>query len=84
MLDTGPFAPAYLESRRAVAAHETRYCERVGLDPELLPALRLLCWTIHARSEAIRFELDAAGTPTPEQLSGGVFLALWRAELERR
>ena len=27
---------------------------------------------------------SAAGTPTPEQLSGGVFLALWRAELERR
>src|SRR5262249_2855193 len=84
VLDTGPFPPAYLESRGALARHEARYCERTGLDPTLLPALRLLCWTIHARSEAIRYELDAAGTPSHEQLSGGVFLALWRAELACR
>ena len=84
VLDTGPIAPAYLESHRIVAAHESRYCRRTGLDPALLPALRLLCWTIHARSEAIRFELDAAGAPSPHQLAGGVFLALWRTELERR
>jgi hypothetical protein len=84
VLDTGPVAPAYLDSRSTVAAYEQRYCERTGLDPTLLPALRLLCWTIHARSEAIRFELDAAGAPSQEQLSRGVFLALWRAELACR
>ena len=81
VLDTGPVVPAYLESRRTLAEHEQRYCERIGLDEALLPTLRLLCWTIHARSEAIRFEQDAAGQPSPGTLGGGVFLALWRAEL---
>jgi hypothetical protein len=50
----------------------------------VLPALRLLCWTIHARSEAIRFEQDASGPPSAGSLAGGVFLALWRAELSCR
>ncbi|HEY2371350.1 MAG TPA: hypothetical protein VGH82_02260 [Gaiellaceae bacterium] len=81
VLDTGPVAPGYLESLRTLAKHASRYCERTGLDEALLPTLRLLCWTIHARSEAIRFELDAAGAPSPDQLESGVFLALWRAEL---
>lgn len=84
VLDTGPAAPAYLESRRTLAKHEARYCERTGLDPALLPTLRLLCWTIHARSEADRLELDAAGPPPPDALADGVFLALWRAELACR
>lgn len=81
VLDTGPVAPAYLEAIRTLAPHAARYCERIGLDEALLPTLRLLCWTIHARSEAIRFELDAAGPPSADQLESGVFLALWRAEL---
>src|SRR6185437_12277425 len=68
VLDTGPVAPGYLESQRTLAGHTARYCERTGLDGALLPTLRLLCWTIHARSEAIRFELDAAGAPSPDQL----------------
>lgn len=84
VLDTGPVAPGYLESIESLAHHMSRYCERIGLDEALLPALRLLCWTIHARSEAIRFELDAAGPPPPDALERGVFLALWRAELSRR
>jgi hypothetical protein len=81
ILDTGPVAPRYLEAIGTLAPHASLYCERTGLAEELLPTLRLLCWTIHARSEAIRFELDAAGPPSPDQLERGVFLALWRAEL---
>jgi Phosphotransferase enzyme family len=81
VLDRGPVVPVYLESRRTLASHERRYCDRTGLDEALLPVLRLLCWTIHARSEAIRFEQDAAGAPSQDTLAGGVFLALWRAEL---
>ncbi|HEX6788611.1 MAG TPA: hypothetical protein VF091_05150 [Gaiellaceae bacterium] len=84
VLDTGPVAPGYLESIDSLAHHVSRYCERIGLDEAMLPTLRLLCWTIHARSEAIRFELDAAGPPPAEALERGVFLALWRAELARR
>jgi hypothetical protein len=81
VLDTGPMAPAYLESRDVVAPYGLRYCESIGLDDALLPTLRLLCWTIHARSEFLRFELDAGGRPSPKTLAGSVFLALWRAEL---
>jgi hypothetical protein len=81
VLDSGPVAPGYLDSISSLAKHASKYCERTGLDQALLPTLRLLCWTIHARSEAIRFELDAAGRPSREQLESGVFLALWRAEL---
>ena len=84
VLDTGPVVPTYLESRRTLAPHEQRYCARAGLDEAVLPALRLLCWTIHARSEAIRFEQDASGPPSAGSLAGGVFLALWRAELSCR
>ena len=56
----------------------------VGIDAELLPSLRLLCWTIHAQSEYCRFALDVAAQPSPDVLAGGVFLELWRTELARQ
>lgn len=91
VLDKGPVAPWYTDSLapdsdigRTVARCEAVYCERVGIDAELLPSLRLLCWTIHAHSEYCRFELDVAGQPSPDVLATGVFLELWRTELARR
>ena len=91
VLDSGPFARSYgdsLDSRtdlgRTVARCEAVYAERVGIDAELFPALRLLCWTIHARSEYLRFELDVAAQPPPAILARGLFLDLWRAELARQ
>jgi hypothetical protein len=81
VLDTGPVAPAVAAAERLHARLEASYCERVGVAPELVPPLRLLCWTIHAGSEHRRFELDAAGPPTRATLESSLFLELWRLEL---
>jgi hypothetical protein len=66
-----------------VRACEQSYCERVGLDPEQLHPLRLLCWIVHSRSEYRQLEQDAVGTPTQEALARSFFLSLWRQELRR-
>jgi hypothetical protein len=91
VLDSGPFTRAYGDSLdrrtdlgRTVARCEAVYAERVGIDAALFPALRLLCWTIHARSEYLRFELDTAAQPPPAILAQGLFLDLWRAEVARQ
>jgi hypothetical protein len=90
-LDEHPATPSYTDSLdpqtetgRTVARCEALYAERVGIDTRLFPALRLLCWTIHAHSEYQRFALDVAAEPPPELLSTGLFLELWRAELGRQ
>jgi Phosphotransferase enzyme family len=54
------------------------YSSRVGLDPEQLDGLRLLCWLIHAHSAEVRRD-ETAGTPL---LS--LFLELARSELARQ
>jgi hypothetical protein len=89
--ESGPWTASYLTSldpRSAtggtVASCEARYCGRLGIDMGLLPALRLLCWTIHARSEFLRLEQDAGGPPPAGLLERGLFLELWRAELGRQ
>jgi hypothetical protein len=91
VLDNGPATPTYVNSLDpstdtggTVARCETLYGERVGIDAELFPVLRLLGWTIHAQSEYDRFALDAAGQPPPDLLETSLFLELWRAELARR
>jgi hypothetical protein len=85
-----PAAPVYaaaLDPSTALGASLAScldaYCSRVGLDPERVPALRLLCWTIHALSEHRRLELDVLGPPAPELLERTLFLTLWRADLAR-
>jgi hypothetical protein len=68
----------------AVAAAETaRYCEALGLDPDLLPTLRRLCWMIHCRSDYGHLRLAAAGEPAIEDLRKAPFLGLLLEELER-
>jgi hypothetical protein len=91
VLDSGPVAPWYTDSLdpdsdagRTVARCEALYCGRVGIDAELVPSLRLLCWTIHAHSEYRRFELDAVAQPSPDVLARSLFLELWRTELARQ
>lgn len=90
VLDRGPVAEHYLDALdpesprgRTVAKCEALYCERVGIDAALMPSLRLLCWTVHARSEYLRFEADVAAEPPADLLAGGLFLELWRTELAR-
>ncbi|HXR60926.1 MAG TPA: hypothetical protein VN732_06355 [Solirubrobacterales bacterium] len=67
----------------AVAAAETaRYCEALGLEPELIPALRRLCWMVHCRSDHEHLRLAAAGEPALEELRKAPFLGLLLEELE--
>jgi hypothetical protein len=61
-----------------------RYADGIGLDPGCLPALRLLLWLIHARSERARLAADTGGAPSDEALRGSLFLRLWEAELLRQ
>jgi hypothetical protein len=58
-----------------------RYCAHLGIPGTLLPALRLLVWLVHSRSEYRRFTEDAAGTPSATSLKRSLFVALWREEL---
>jgi hypothetical protein len=76
-LDPGTFTGSIARSC------ERSYCERVGLDSELLGPLRLLCWMIHSHSEYGRLELDAAARPDPSALRKSLFLGLWEEELRR-
>jgi hypothetical protein len=68
-----------------VAAHcIADYCERVGLDPRVVPSLRLLTWIVHSHSDYSRLELDAGRPPSTSELSSrSVFLGLVHHELER-
>jgi hypothetical protein len=59
-----------------------RYLERVAVPAELLPALRLLAWMIHAHSDWVHRRDDAGAEPSVEALRDSRFLRLYRAELE--
>jgi hypothetical protein len=72
------------ETGRVAHACESSYCERLGLDPSSLGPFRLLCWTIHARSNYAQLSADAAAPPSPEALRESFFLTLWREELRRQ
>lgn len=65
----------------AFAACTARYCERTGVPPGALPALRLLCWIVHCRSDYRHLEMAAAGRPSVEALGGSAFLGLVEEEL---
>jgi hypothetical protein len=68
---------------RVVQACERSYCVRLGLDPEQLRPLRLLCWMVHAQSEYRLLEQDTAGPPGRKALATSLFLSFWRQELGR-
>ena len=59
-----------------------RHLERVQVPAELLPALRLLAWVIHAHSDWVHCRDDAGAEPSVEALRDSRFLRLYRAELE--
>jgi hypothetical protein len=58
-----------------------RYCAATALGEATLPALRVLLWLIHARSEYRRAVEDAGGSPDRGALQGSLFLALWELEV---
>jgi hypothetical protein len=57
-----------------------RYCAELGIDPAALPALRLLTWLIHSRSDFRHLELE--GQTTPARLRAAPFLGLVLQEVE--
>jgi aminoglycoside phosphotransferase (APT) family kinase protein len=58
-----------------------RYAAAVGVDRAALPALRILAWMLHARSEHRRMVADVGGPPSAEMLRQSLFLGLWQEEL---
>ena len=61
-----------------------RYASGVRLDAASVPALALLVWMIHSRSEYRRLVGDAGDRPTEEALRRSLFLRLWQAELDHQ
>lgn len=64
------------------AAEAARYCEALDLDPDLLPALRRLCWVVHCRSDYEHLRLAAAGEPRLEDLREAPFFGLLLEEFD--
>ncbi len=57
------------------------YCQALGLDPAQLPALRLLTWIVHARSDVRHVELELGDGPPPSALRRSTFLGLIEEEV---
>jgi hypothetical protein len=66
---------------RVAAESFDAYADALGLGPEDLRRMRLLCWVVHSRSDYRHLEHDVAGTPGPEALRGAKFLGLIEEEL---
>ena len=60
-----------------------QYAGAVGIDAAQLPALRLLCWIVHSRSDHRHLGLAAGGPPPTSELRRSVFLGLVEEELGR-
>jgi hypothetical protein len=60
------------------------YCRRVGVGQSTIPALRLLTWLVHSRSDYTRLFEDEGGRPEPEALRQSVYFVLCEEELRRR
>jgi hypothetical protein len=69
--------------RGAVAAEcFAAYVEGVGIAPDCVAPLRLLCWLVHTRSELGHLEAATGGrAATAEELRRGVFAGLVEEEL---
>lgn len=87
-MDSGGEAASYaamLDPRsftgRIYAECVARYTERLGLSPALIGHLRLLCWLVHAGSEAARRAEAARAAPHRPPERDRLLLALARAEL---
>jgi hypothetical protein len=59
----------------------SRYCQSLGLDRSDVPALRLLTWLVHSRSDFRHLELEPEAAPTPSALRRSPFLGLVEEEL---
>jgi hypothetical protein len=85
-LETGTTRSTYRRSLDARTVHGRvaadcldRYCTALGLDRQVLPALRLLTWIVHAPSDFQHMELD--GRAHSAALRNAPFLGLVEEEL---
>ena len=94
-LDRARRTGRYRESYRAMLDPSTEsgsvyansldlYCRRVGVDPSSIPALRLLTWLVHSRSDYTRLCEDEGGRPDPGALRQSLYVVLCEEELRRR
>jgi hypothetical protein len=58
-----------------------RYLTTVGVSLDLLPALRLLAWTLHSHSDWVHRRDDAGAEPDAGAFQDSRFLGLFNAEL---
>lgn len=89
-LETGTTRESYARLLDPASAHGRiaaeaigRYCEALGLDPNEMPRLRLLCWVVHCRSDYLHLQLEVAGEPKPRALRRAPFLGLVLEELRQ-
>ena len=61
-----------------------RCFDALQLPAELLPALRLLAWVLHAHSDWVHRRDDAGAVPSMDALRDSRFLRLYHAELASR
>jgi glycosyltransferase involved in cell wall biosynthesis len=66
---------------RVAARATAEYRAALDVSEEDFRRLRLLCWIVHSRSDYRHLQLEAGGTPLPEDLAGGMFLGLVEEEL---
>ncbi len=67
---------------RVVESNLARYGEALGLSHNQIPALRLVTWVLHSRSEYARMCADLGAPPGMHALRQSVFLGLIEQELE--
>jgi hypothetical protein len=56
-----------------------RYAKETGLDPNLIPSLRLLTWVLHSRYEQTEYQREFGSHTKPSE---SVCTPLWKAELQ--
>jgi aminoglycoside phosphotransferase (APT) family kinase protein len=66
---------------RVAEACLSRYCRSLGLERANIPALRLLTWIVHCRSDFRHLELEPGNAPAPATLRRSPFLGLVEEEL---
>jgi hypothetical protein len=58
-----------------------QYAALSGVPPEVLPALRALCWLVHSYAEHRRLTAERGAAPGPGELRDSLFAVLWEQEL---
>lgn len=58
-----------------------RYLERLGVSTQVVAALRLFAWMLHAHSDYVHMSADTGGSPGADMLRRSIFLRLYNAEL---